>query len=119
MAYKRQERKNTWLGFFNYYLDNEDKAAIRALLDDKKKPSVGDSIQDMVKHGYKVSISENESAGGFVCAVTGKKDSSNEGYTYAVTHISIETAVFACCHVIGTIFEWDVWPVDENSVPDW
>lgn len=119
MARNRSAKQSDWLGFFNYYLDPEEKIAIRTLIDDKKRPSLESVIADLVNHGYKVSISANDEAGSFICAVTGKTSSANRGYTYAVTHIDLVTAIYATWFVISNVLEWDEWPVDESNVPNW
>jgi len=119
MARFKQPKKDTWLGFFNYFLDEGDRTAIRAFMGDKKKPSLDALLMEMVSNRYKVTVSINDSTGACICSVTGKHGCMNEGYTLSVTHASMDTTVYAAWFVIAERFNWDQWPVDQNEVPNW
>jgi len=120
MARKQAERpKGNWVGFFNYDLRTEDKSGIRALVDSPKRPSFVDVQSELVKSGYKLSISCNEARDTFTVGCTGQDGSQNAGYTIVLHHIQMETAVYAVWFVIGSVFEWGKWPVEETKQPDW
>lgn len=119
MAKKFSTPRETWHGFFNYYLGEADKAGIRTLVDDKKRPSLDSVLTEMVSQDYKVTTSRNESSDSYICSVTGKSGCINQGYTFSINHLDLVTAIYAVWFVCSEVYEWGEWPVDENQVPNW
>ena len=119
MARTTNRRTVQWRGFFNYYLDETEKAGIRTLVDSKKRLPLSEYISALVNLNYKITVGRNPENGCYVCAITGKVDSANVGYTYSLTHVDLTTAVLAAWFVVVEVYQEGEWPVDENQVPNW
>lgn len=119
MARRQDSRKSEWLGFFNYYLSEEEKVSIRTLVDSKKKPDSSDILNSLAKQNYKVTFSLNETNGSYVCSVTGKVGNPNRGYTLAVTHVDLIVALYAIWFVVVEVYQEGEWPVEQEHTNNW
>lgn len=112
-------KKNTWKGFFNHHLSDEEKKGIKKMLSGKDCGDTSSYIAELAAGGYKTSLSYNESNDSYIASVTGRENSENAGYTFSVNHTDARTALFAVWFVVSQVYLYGEWNLEEDKTVNW
>lgn len=115
MAKKQGATKtNKWNGFFNYYLEDGQKEAIKKL--PLGAPSTERRLTELAQGDYKVSITFSADKSAFFVSCTGtERQPYNAGWSLTQAHSRFEVAVACAWYIITEIFNNEGWPVGNND----
>lgn len=107
------DKKIVWKGSFNYFLTDSDKAAIRDMAYDEK--SMFGYLRELVGLGYKISFNEEKNGRFFIAtAYAASASNQNAGWSLSMFHSDVLVCLASLWHVICTVFDKDVWPVEKQ-----
>lgn len=120
MAGQRSGNRGSWKGFFNFYLEDGQKTAIKKL--SMSGPTTVGRLQELADHGYKVSVSFSVDREAYFVSCTGGRNSGvNVGYTLTQAHADLAVAVACVWFIVSEVFDLGAWPVEssDDEVFDW
>lgn len=105
--------QNGFKGFYNHYLEEEHKAAI------KKLPmGLGVSVERMeqlLELGYKVTFSYSPDDKAYFCSVTGKKTAGvNVGWVLTQAHAELLVSLACVWFLVVEHYDCDEWPTQSE-----
>ena len=105
-------------GFFNYFLSEADKTAVKSL--DLDSEAVVGRILDLLARGYKISVSAPKNGVTYFVTATGKgAECANADRALTMRHSGLEVAISALWHVIAVVYDFAEWPEEEEDLYDW
>jgi len=114
MAKNGSKSAPAWKGFFNYYLTEEEKGAIKKL--GVKEPATIKRIGELADNGYKLSVTYSVDKRAYFVTCTGSANCpSNQGYSLTQAHADLSVAVACVWFVCSEVYQWDAWPVENSA----
>lgn len=118
MASKKDAKVGAWKGFFNFYLEDGQKAAIKKL--SMAGPATVSRMVELADAGYKVSVAYSVDQSAYFATATGSKGQiENRGWSLTQAHSDFAVALACLWFIVFEIYNGSAWPVEASSSDDY